>query len=48
MFGLPYVQHSPSSYVIQYRNGQPVREGAGLAISLPMLALKVFEVVARS
>lgn len=31
MFGLRYVKASPSTYVIQYRNGQPVREGAGLA-----------------
>ncbi|MBD9479058.1 SPFH domain-containing protein [Pseudoxanthomonas sp. PXM02] len=31
MFGLRYVKASPSTYVIQYRNGQPVREGTGLA-----------------
>ena len=31
MFGLRYAKASPSTYVIQYRNGQPVREGTGLA-----------------
>ena len=31
MFGLRYAKTSPSTYVIQYRNGQPVREGTGLA-----------------
>lgn len=31
MFGIRYVKASPSTYVIQYRNGKPVREGAGLA-----------------
>ena len=31
MFGLRYAKASPSNYVIQYRNGQPVREGTGLA-----------------
>lgn len=30
MFGYRYVKASPSTYVIQYRNGRPVREGAGL------------------
>ena len=29
MFGLRYAKASPSTYVIQYRNGQPVREGTG-------------------
>lgn len=31
MFGFRYVKSSPSHYVLQYRNGQVVREGAGLA-----------------
>lgn len=31
MFGFRYIKTTPSSYVIQYRNGQAVREGAGLA-----------------
>jgi len=31
MFGIRYVKASPSTYVLQYRNGQPVREGTGLA-----------------
>ncbi|MFB9067574.1 SPFH domain-containing protein [Pseudofulvimonas gallinarii] len=31
MFGIRYAKASPSTYLIQYRNGQPVREGAGLA-----------------
>lgn len=31
MFGLRYAKSTPSTYLIQYRNGQPVREGIGLA-----------------
>lgn len=31
MFGIRYAKASPSTYLIQYRNGQPVREGTGLA-----------------
>lgn len=31
MLGFRYMKASPSTYVIQYRDGQPVREGAGLA-----------------
>jgi hypothetical protein len=31
MFGFRYAKASPTTYLIQYRNGQPVREGAGLA-----------------
>ena len=31
MFGVRYAKASPSTHVIQYRNGQPVREGSGLA-----------------
>lgn len=31
MFGVRYVKASPSTYVIQYRSCQPVREGTGLA-----------------
>lgn len=31
MFGLRYAKATPSTYLIQYRNGQRVREGAGLA-----------------
>jgi len=31
MFGLRYIKATPSSYVIQYRNGKAAREGVGLA-----------------
>jgi hypothetical protein len=31
MFGLRFIKTQPTQYVIQYRNGQPLREGAGLA-----------------
>lgn len=31
MFGIRYAKASPSTYLIQYRNGHPVREGTGLA-----------------
>lgn len=31
MFGIRYAKANASTYLIQYRNGQPVREGAGLA-----------------
>jgi hypothetical protein len=31
MLGIRYAKASPSTYLIQYRNGQPVREGAGLS-----------------
>lgn len=31
MFGLSYAKATPTTYLIQFRNGQPVREGAGLA-----------------
>jgi hypothetical protein len=31
MFGFRYAKASPTTYLIQYRNGQPVREGPGLA-----------------
>jgi hypothetical protein len=31
MFGFRYVKASPSTYIIQYKNGKAVREGAGLA-----------------
>ncbi|MCB1629018.1 MAG: SPFH domain-containing protein [Xanthomonadales bacterium] len=31
MFGIRYAKANSSTYLIQYRNGQPVREGAGLA-----------------
>lgn len=31
MFGIRYIKSTPSSYIIQFRNGRPVREGAGLA-----------------
>ena len=30
MFGYRYVKASPSTYVIQYKNGKAVREGTGL------------------
>ena len=31
MFGIRYAKVSPTTYLIQYRNGQPIREGTGLA-----------------
>ena len=31
MFGFRYIKTEPTQYVIQYRNGQPHRQGAGLA-----------------
>ncbi len=31
MFGLRFIKTEPTQYVIQYQNGKPVREGAGLA-----------------
>lgn len=31
MFGFRYVKASPSTYLIQYKNGRAVREGAGLS-----------------
>ena len=31
MFGFQYVKASPATYLIQYRNGEAVREGAGLS-----------------
>jgi regulator of protease activity HflC (stomatin/prohibitin superfamily) len=51
MFGYRYVKASPSNHVLQYRNGQIVREGAGLAffyfaprstlVSVPLNAVDV-------
>ena len=51
MFGFNYVKASPCSYVLQYRNGQVVREGAGLSffyfapqstlVSVPLNAVEV-------
>lgn len=32
MFGFRYIKSAPSQYLMQYRNGQVVREGAGLAL----------------
>lgn len=31
MFGFSYAKATPTTHLIQFRNGQPVREGAGLA-----------------
>jgi hypothetical protein len=31
MFGIRYLKSSPTTYVIQFGNGKPVREGAGLS-----------------
>jgi hypothetical protein len=31
MFGFRYVKASPSTYIIQYKNGKAIREGAGLS-----------------
>jgi hypothetical protein len=31
MFGIRYAKANPTTYLIQYRNGRPVQEGAGLA-----------------
>ena len=51
MFGIRYAKVSPTTYLIQYRNGQPVREGTGLAffyfapsaslVSIPMESVDV-------
>jgi hypothetical protein len=51
MFGIRYAKASPTTYLIQYRNGAPVREGAGLAffyfapsaslVSIPMESVDV-------
>ena len=32
MFGLRFIKAQPTEYVIQFRNGQPLREGAGLSM----------------
>ena len=31
MFGLRFIKAQPTEYVIQFRDGQPRREGAGLS-----------------
>jgi regulator of protease activity HflC (stomatin/prohibitin superfamily) len=31
MFGYQYIKANPTTYVIQYKNGKPVREGSGLS-----------------
>ena len=51
MFGIRYAKVSPTTYLIQYRNGQPIREGTGLAffyfspsaslVSIPMESVDV-------
>lgn len=51
MFGIRYVKSSPSHYLLQYRNGQIVREGTGLSffyfaprsslVSIPLTAKDV-------
>ena len=51
MFGIRYAKASPTTYLIQYRNGKPVQEGAGLAffyfgpstslVSIPMESVDV-------
>lgn len=51
MFGFRYVKASPSQYLLQYRNGQIVREGAGQSffyfaprstlVSVPLAAVEV-------
>lgn len=51
MFGIRYIKASPSTYVLQYRDGVPVREGTGLAffyfapnaslVSIPMESVDV-------
>src|SRR5215471_7912905 len=32
MFGLKFIKTQPNQYVIQFRNGRPRRQGAGLSI----------------
>src|SRR4030095_11045600 len=32
MFGLRFIKAQPTEYVIQFRNGQPLREGTGLSM----------------
>jgi len=51
MFGFNYIKASPSRYILQFRDGQVVREGAGLAFfhftarsSLASVPLNAFEV----
>lgn len=51
MLGFRYLKAPPTAYVMQYRNGSPVREGAGLAfwyfapntslVSIPMASTEV-------
>lgn len=51
MFGFRYAKASPTTYLIQFRNGQAIREGAGLAffyfapsaslVSIPMESVDV-------
>jgi len=51
MLGFRYAKANPTTYLIQYRNGKPVREGAGLAffyfapsaslVSIPMESVDV-------
>ncbi|MDE2346565.1 MAG: SPFH domain-containing protein, partial [Gammaproteobacteria bacterium] len=31
MFGFKYHKASPNTYILQFRNGRPVREGSGLS-----------------
>ena len=33
MFGIRYAKVSPTTYLIQYRNGQPIREGTTVYIA---------------
>jgi hypothetical protein len=32
MFGLRFIKTQPNQYVIQFRNGRPHRQGAGLSL----------------
>ena len=32
MFGLRFIKAQPTDYVIQFRDGRPLREGAGLSM----------------
>lgn len=48
MFGLRFIKASPSTYVIQYRNGKPVREGAGLAFFYSSISASLVSVPLES
>src|SRR5258707_613714 len=50
MSGSRFIKTEPTQYVIQYRNGRPAREGAGLAFcgSAPSTSITAFAVGRRA